>query len=326
MHERLTMAVRYKDYYETLGVPRSASQDDIQRAFRKLAAKLHPDVSKEPEAETRFKELNEAYEVLKDPQKRKLYDQLGSNWKAGQSFQPPPGFEGQEFDFGGAGAFAGFSEFFESLFGGGGGGGRRGAAFEEMFGGAGRGRQPRARAGSDLEAEIEIGVEDLLRDGKQPIRLQGPEGIQQLEVSLPRGTREGTRIRLAGQGAPGSAGGPRGNLILHVHLRAHPVFQVEGDDLRAAVAVTPWEAMFGGEVALPTPSGEVKLKIPPASQAGQTLRLRGLGLPKEDGSRGALLVTLRIVNPPDPSPRERELFEKLRAESTFVPGDRLQRG
>jgi curved DNA-binding protein len=312
------MAVQYKDYYQTLGVARSASQEEIQKAFRKQAAKLHPDVNKAPDAEAKFKELNEAYEVLRDPDKRKMYDQLGSNWKAGQSFTPPPGWQAN--DFGGAAEFAGFSEFFESLFGGGLGGGFGG--FRDL--GGRRGRQ-RAAAGADHEAELEVDVEDLVRPAKKSIQLQGPDGAQQIELTIPAGIRDGQRIRLAGQGGAGAGGGPAGDLLLRVRVRPHAVLAIDGDDLRTDVAITPWEAMFGAEVSLDTPSGRIALKVPPNSQGGQVLRLRGLGLATAGGGRGSLLASLRIVNPEAPSEREREHYERLRQESSYQPAPRLRK-
>jgi curved DNA-binding protein len=330
------MAVKFKDYYEVLGVSKTATEDEIKKAYRKLARKLHPDVNPgDKTAEEKFKELNEAYEVLSDPEKRKRYDQLGPNWKAGADFTPPPGWENVRVDFGGfddgfgRGRGAGdFSDFFESLFGG-----RRGAR-------AGAGYSMR---GQDVEAEISLTLEEAHRGTTRKITLQVVEtcpdcqgsgskdgktcptcrgaGVvrrpKSLDVTIPPGVREGTVIRLAGQGEPGSNGAAAGDLFLRVRIEPHPLFSIVGeDDVQVELPVAPWEAALGAKVSVPTLEGSVEMTIPAGSQAGQRLRLRGQGLNKR-GGRGDQYVKLKIVNPPKLTAREKELFEKLAAESRF---------
>ena len=317
--------MEYQDYYKTLEVARDASQEDIQRAYRKLARKLHPDVNKAPDAESRFKAVAEAYEVLKDPEKRKRYDALGANWRAGQEFTPPPGFEGMRFDFGQRGAdqfedLGGFSSFFESLFGG-------ADPFAETFGGRRTARAPRSRRGQTQEAEIGLALEDLARATPLELQLEsrsvGPDGRPSSErktyaVHIPPGTREGTAIRLAGQGAPGANGGASGDLLLRVHLQPHPRLRVDGeDDLAMDVSVTPWEAALGARVPVALLEGEGVLSVPAGSSSGTRLRLRGQGLPKRDGSRGDLYAVVQIVVPRELTAEERDLFEKLARTSTF---------
>ncbi|MBE7560383.1 DnaJ domain-containing protein [bacterium] len=318
------MSVKYKDYYGILGVERSATQDQIQKAYRKLARRYHPDVNKDAGAEEKFKEINEAYEVLRDPEKRKRYDMLGANWKAGQDFTPPPGWEHVTFDFsGGDGRGLGdFSDFFASLFGDAGF-----DAFGGMGGFTGRRRSMRRR-GQDHEVEIELSLDEIVRGGTRKIQLSvpvaRPDGsigmeYQSYDVTIPRGITEGSRIRLAGRGGAGGPGGEPGDLYLNVRLRPDPRFQVEGYDLRATLPVTPWEAALGAEIPVPTLDGGVTLKVPAGSQSGQSLRLRGKGLPTREGGHGDLYVTLKIVVPRELSPRERELFQQLARDSRFRP-------
>jgi curved DNA-binding protein len=323
------MAVKFKDYYDTLGVSRTATQDEIQRAYRKLARKYHPDVNKASEAEERFKELGEAYEVLKDPEKRSKYDQLGADWKAGQEFRPPPGWDAH-FDFGRGGGgqtgfqwegAGGFSDFFETLFGG--------QGFRQAQGGPRGGRGPVwSQAGSDQEATIRITLEDAFRGGARPITLQfqsvTPEGqlsVQEksYEVKIPPGVLPGQKIRLTGQGGEGTGGGPRGDLYLKVELEPHPLYRLKGRDLYMDLAVSPWEAVLGSEVQILTPSGSVTLKVPPGSQTGRKLRLRGRGMPNSKGAPGNLYAVVNVMVPDEPSGREKELFEELRKVSTFNP-------
>jgi len=322
------MAVTFQDYYQTLGVDRTASQDEIRRAYRKLARKYHPDVNKAKDAEDKFKQMNEAYEVLKDAEKRKLYDQLGANWKAGQEFKPPPGWENVRFQFGGApGAEefdlgGGFSDFFEMLFGGrratrrgGGAGGRTAQATWSM-------------PGQDHEAEIAIRLEDSYYGATRSITLQGQEVDEQgrlrptshnYEVRIAAGVTDGSRIRLAGKGGPGIGGGAPGDLFLKVRIEPHRRFRVDGHDLQVEVPVTPWEAALGATVEVSVVEGTANLKIPPGIQSGQKLRLRGKGLPRRDDQRGDLLAVVKIVVPTTLTERERELFAEMARVSGFNP-------
>jgi curved DNA-binding protein len=314
--------LKYKDYYQALGVTKTATQKEIQAAYRKLARKLHPDVNKKADAEESFKAINEAYEVLKDSEKRKRYDALGANWREGESYSPPPGWENVQFDFGsGAGGFS-----FD------GGGGQFSDFFQEMFGRAGSGRRTTqerpdwAARGSDQEAEIELTLEEAYNGATKTLRLQQLERegsgwvpkMKEINVHIPAGAGEGKRIRLAGQGAPGS-GGPNGDLYLRVHLLPHRSFNVNGTDLEVEIAVSPWEAALGAKVELPTVTGKVNLTIPPGVQSGQKLRLRGKGMPASKGWFGDLFAVVKIAVPKQLSDRERELFEELSRISAFDP-------
>ncbi len=311
--------MKFRDYYEILGVPRNASQSDIQKAFRKLARKYHPDVNKDPEADKRFKEVNEAYEVLRDAGKRKKYDALGENWKNGQDFSPPPGWEGV-FQQGGGGGGSPFSEFFEAIFGSMGG-------FTTMDGQPFQGRAMR-RKGRDLESRVELTLDEIAAGGKKHVEFEvlerGSDGRprrtrRSLDVTIPKGVTEGSRIRLSGQGEKGSGGAPAGDLYLEVHVRKDPCFDIEGQDLRTTVDISPWDAALGGTVQVPVLGGSVTMKIPPGTQSGQVLRIRGKGLPGKGDCAGNILVSIRIVVPGKLSPRERELFEALKEESEFKP-------
>jgi curved DNA-binding protein len=311
--------MRYKDYYQVMGVPRTASQDEIKRAYRKLARKYHPDVSKEKDAEERFKELQEANEVLKDPEKRAAYDQLGPDWRPGQDFRPPPDWgKGFEFSQGAPDQGPGeYSDFFSELFGS-----------RSPFGsapGAGRARRGFAAAGQDHVARIEIDLEDAFRGGTRTIELRTPELTpdghvmvkpRTLRISVPAGVTEGQQIRLAGQGSPGLGGGPPGDLLLEVNIRPHPRYRLEGRDVTLTLPVAPWEAALGETVSVPTLGGPVEMKLPDGARAGQTLRLRGRGLPGQPP--GDQLVMLKIVLPPD-TPRSRQLFEQMKREVPFDP-------
>ncbi|HLS80894.1 MAG TPA: DnaJ C-terminal domain-containing protein [Steroidobacter sp.] len=310
--------MNYKDYYKIMGVARDASQDEIKRAYRKLARKYHPDVSKEANAEERFKEVQEAYEVLKDPEKRAAYDQLGSNWRAGQEFRPPPDW-GRGFEFtGGFGAEddSGFSDFFASLFG-------SRSPFGRARGGRARGF---AAAGEDHVAKIQIDLEDAFRGGVQTIELKSPQVSEDgrvvlkprtLKVNIPPGVIEGQRIRLAGQGSAGIGGGPPGDLYLEIGFRPHRLFQVEGRDVTLTLPVAPWEAALGAVVQTPTLAGPVELRIPANAKAGQKLRLKGRGLP--GSTPGDQYVVLTIVLPPSDSPRARALYRQMQEELGFDP-------
>ena len=321
--------MRFKDYYEVMGMKRDATQEEIKRAYRKLARKFHPDVSKEAQAEERFKELQEAYEVLKDPEKRAAYDQLGANWRQGQEFKPPPDWgKGFEFSRGRAGARGGmggegadFSDFFSELFGSRSpfGGGR---GFES---GRTGGRGGFAAAGQDHVARVELDLEDAYKGGARTIDLRTPEMTpdghvtvkpRTLRVSIPAGVVEGQQIRLAGQGSPGIGGGPAGDLFLEVNFRPHALFTVDGRDVTVSLPVAPWEAALGETVSVPTLGGPVGMKLPAGARAGQRLRLRGRGLPGP--TPGDQYVVLRIVLPPD-SPEAREFFTRMKSELAFDP-------
>jgi curved DNA-binding protein len=334
--------MQFKDYYEVMGVPRSATQDEIKRAYRKLARKFHPDVSKEKQAEERFKELQEAYEVLKDPEKRAAYDQLGANWRQGQEFRPPPDWgKGFEFSAGragpgrgphqgphmGGGAQAGdFSDFFSELFGQRSPFGRPGGGFETGPGPGAQGRRTTfSAAGEDHVARVEIDLEDAYRGGTRTIELRTPEISPEghvmlrprtLRVSVPAGVVRGQQIRLAGQGSAGVGGGTAGDLYLEVNFRPHPLFSVEGRDVTVQLPVAPWEAALGETVSVPTLGGSVEMKLPVGARAGQKLRLRGRGLP--GATPGDQYVVLQIALPPD-SPRAREFFERMKQELPFDP-------
>ena len=321
------MALKFKDYYETLGVPRTATPDEIKQAFRKLARIHHPDVAKNKTAgEAKFKDINEAYEVLGDPEKRSRYDELGANWQdpsGGMSgergFRPGAGGRGRpdaDFEFGGTG----FSDFFESFFG-------SGRAGRGPFGGQGG---PAAdyggefsQAGRDVEADIMVTLEEALKGSKRKVTLRRPgsdgedDRVDTYQVRIPAGVYEGQRIRLAGQGSHGFGGGQAGYLYLRVRLARHPDFNVSGPDLYFDLDLAPWEAVLGVKVKIPALDGATTLRVPPQTAAGSQLRMRGLGLPRLDGSRGDLYAVIRIQVPQTASAEERVLWEKLAGVSTF---------
>ena len=320
------MPVEFKDYYATLGVARDASEDDIKKAFRKLARKYHPDVAKDKKtAEAKFKEINEANEVLSDPVKRKKYDQLGANWRDGdQGFQPPPGWQGgagggeHEFHFGGTG----FSDFFEQFFSG---GSRHGFPQHEYDTGQGR-AAGRARRGSDIEGDILVTLEEAMHGTLRPISLQtaNPQTRQlethSFQVRIPPGATDGRRIRVPGQGEPGRGGGAAGDLYLRVRHAAHPDFQAREADVYHELDVAPWEAVLGAEIIVPTLDGSIKLRIPAGAENGQKMRVRGRGLPKgKTGERGDFFVIITVHLPATLNDEERALWEKLRSTSSFNP-------
>ena len=324
------MPVQYKDYYETLGVPRGASDIELKKAFRKLARVYHPDVAKnKKQAEEKFKEINEAYEVLGDSAKRKRYDELGANWQSGADFRPPPGWEsygqgrasqgryagggGQEFHFGGTG----FSDFFEQIFGsrmrGGAFGGQRGFQQEQEY----------AERGADIEGDIMVTLEEAMRGSIRPVSVRRPSGravkTETYQVKIPPGVTEGQKLRVAGHGEAGSGGGESGDLFLRVRLAKHPDFDVEGHDLIYEAELAPWESVLGAEISIPALDGRVHIKIPAGTQGGQKLRVRGRGLPARDGGHGDLFVITRIVTPSKISDAEKKLWEQLKRESKFNP-------
>lgn len=312
----------FKDYYEIMGVKKDASQDEIKRAYRKLARKYHPDVSKEADAEVRFKELGEAYEALKDPEKRAAYDQLGSNYKAGQDFNPPPGWDsGFEFTGGGytGGNASDYSDFFESLFGRG-------------FGSAQAGRQRGAYAarGEDHHAKVLIDLEDAYQGATRVITLQSPEvdnsgrvttKQRSLNVKIPKGVKQGQRIRLSGQGSPGTGGAPAGDLYLEIEFKTHNIYRVDGHDVYLDLPITPWEAALGATIKVPTPAGNVDLKIAPGTTTGRRMRLKARGIPGKP--EGDLYVIPQITLPPADTDAAKELYRKMEQEMTYNPRSKL---
>ncbi len=313
------MAVQYKDYYETLGVERDASADAIKKAFRKLARQYHPDHAKDkPGAEEKFKEINEAYEVLGDPDKRTKYDQLGANWQQGGDFTPPPGWGGgmggmgpgaREYHFGGTG----FSDFFEQFFGGAGfAQGGRGYGAED-FGGYGGGFQRAPSKGADLSADLLVTLEEANNGGEKQIsfRREGFSATETLKVKIPAGVREGQRIRLAGKGSPGQAG--PGDLFLTIRLERHPDFEVDGADLIYDLEIPPWEAALGAKKTIPTLKQKVAVTVKPGAKSGSRLRLRGLGMKKPDGTRGDLYAVVEVIVDAATTEEQKALWEKLKA-------------
>jgi len=303
------MAVKFRDYYEVLGVPRGAKAEDIKRAYRKLARKHHPDLkppAERAQASEAFKQINEAYEVLSDPGKRAKYDALGEGWKSGMDFTPPPG----SGDGRGRAAqwedIEGFSDFFASIFGTEPGRSRPGGGVRF------------SSAGADVEAELPVTLEQLLRGGKQRITLGGGRS---LDVEIPIGVRDGSALRLSGQGERGIGGGPPGDLFLRLRLLPHPRYRAAGDDLELDLPLWPWQAVLGAEVRVEIPDGTIALKVPPGTQAGQRLRLKERGLPHPDGSRGDLYAITGIVVPEKPLPAELEAYEALKRSAT-APADR----
>jgi curved DNA-binding protein len=346
------MPVKYKDYYESLGVPRTASDAEIKKAFRKLAREYHPDVAKnKKQAEEKFKEINEAYEVLGDPAKRKRYDELGPNWSSGAEFRPPPGWGGAggafrgrgsrqaepDFEFGGTG----FSDFFEQLFGS--MGGRGGGHFGRQSG-PGEGDSSSER-GHDIEGDILVSLEEAMRGAVRSITVRygtpcatcggtgqrarrvctacGGSGqttkTETYQVKVPPGVTEGQRLRVAGRGEAGIGGGAAGDLYLRVRLAKHPDFDVEDHNLLHEVEIAPWEAVLGADITVPTLDGKVSIRIPPGTQSGQKLRVRGHGLPQHGGGNGDLIVAARVEVPARVSESERVLWEQLARGSHFKP-------
>jgi curved DNA-binding protein len=326
------MPVQYKDYYESLGVARTASDAEIKKAFRKLAREYHPDVAKDKKkAEEKFKEINEAYEVLGDPTKRKKYDELGANWKQGAEFRPPPGWENfgsgsrrgfrgagpsgeeYEFHFGGTG----FSDFFEQMFGG---RGRSTGFGPEDFGNGGRyAEQDYAERGRDIEGDIMVTLEEVTRGSVRSVSVRHKSRTETYQVKIPAGVTEGQRLRVPGRGESGAGGGEAGDLFLRVRLAKHPDFEVDDHNLIYEADLAPWEAVLGASISVPTLDGRVNIKIPPGTQNGQKLRVRGRGLPRREGGNGDLIVVARIEVPQKITDTERKLWERLGEESKFNP-------
>lgn len=308
------VAVKFRDYYEVLGVPRTATADQIKKAFRQLARKKHPDLQPAPErakAAENFKQINEAYEVLRDPEKRKKYDALGENWKGGMDFTPPPGSGWGSSGRSGSVEWddlGDFSDFFASLFG-------------DANGKTGRRRVRMTVPGSDVEAELPVTLEEALHGGKRRIQLSN----RNLEVEIPVGAHDGTVLRLAGQGERGTGNAPPGDLYLRVRVLPHARFRVVGDDLEMDLPLWPWQAVLGASVRIETPDGPVTLKVPPGTQSGGRLRLRSRGLPKTDGTRGDLYAIIRIVIPGKPNAAELAAYESLKSGAS-APADRPAEG
>ena len=311
----------FKDYYAVMGVARDATQDEIKGAYRKLARKYHPDVSKESGAEERFKAVGEAYEVLKDPEKRAAYDQLGTGWREGQEFRPPPGWDaGFEFSGGGytTSGEGGFSDFFETLFGG------LGGAHHTGFG---RGAARPGR-GEDHHSTIAVTLEDAFQGATLALALRVPEydaagrlttRQRKLQVKVPRGVTAGKRIRLPGQGAPGLRGGQPGDLFLEIQFKPHGIYEVDGKDVYLNLPITPWEAALGARVQVPTLAGRVDLNIPAGARSGQRLRLKGRGIPVPGAVAGDQYVVLQIVTPPADTPAKKAFYEGMARDLPFNP-------
>jgi curved DNA-binding protein len=312
--------MKYKDYYALLGVERTASQDDIKKAYRRLARKYHPDVSKEADAEERFKEVAEAYETLKDPEKRAAYDQLGRH-QAGQDFRPPPDWE-TRFSPGG----------FEDI--------DLADLFAHFGAGSGRGFSRRgggdfAMAGEDYDVNATLSLEDAARGAELGFQLAvpetGPDGVRRrapktVRVRVPRGVTDGERLRIPGKGGPGLNGGPAGNLYLNIRLTPHPLFRVSGHDLYLELPLAPWEAVLGAKVEVPTLEGRIEVTVKPGARAGQKLRVPGRGLPRPRGEAGDLYCVISIVTPGEPGEREKSLYQELAAASRFDPRAHLRKG
>jgi curved DNA-binding protein len=309
--------MQFKDYYQTLGVARDATAEDLKKAFRKLARKYHPDISKEADAELRMREVNEAYAVLSDPEKRAAYDQLGRGHQPGQDFRPPPDWDAG-FEFSGAGfsphEAADFSDFFAELFGrmGGTQAGTRRAGFRAQ--------------GEDHHAKVLLDLEDAFSGATRQISLRVPQAdargrvqlaTRTLNVKIPVGVRAGQVIRLAGQGAPGVGGAPAGDLLLEIRFKPHPRFRAEGRDLHLTLPLAPWEAALGGVVAVDLPRGSTRVRIPEGAQSGRTLRVRGKGIPGD--LPGDLLLDLQVVLPPADTPQARQFYETMARELAFDP-------
>ncbi len=307
------MTMEYKDYYQILGLARDADADAVKQAYRKLARKYHPDVNKDKDAEARFKDIGEAYEVLKDPEKRSAYDKFGANWQNGEQFKPPPDWNAG-YEFHGSADAQGFSDFFEALFG-------------QARGRSSYGGQEFRIRGEDQQAAITIALEDAYHGAKQTLTLNRPvvdeEGRvsmrpQQLNLAIPKGITAGQRVRLESQGLPGHGGGAPGDLYLEIHFAPHPFFKAEQRNIHLQLPVTPWEAALGATLTVPTLDGKVQLKIPPNSQNGRKLRLKGKGLSTVK-KQGDQIVTLQVVLPEARTEAQQALYRDMAAAMAFNP-------
>lgn len=296
--------MKFHDYYATLGVERTATQDEIKKAYRKAAQKYHPDRNKEAGAEEKFKEINEAYDVLGDAEKRQRYDTLGSNYRAGEDFRPPPGFDPSQF--GGQYGGAGFSDFFSSIFGGG----------FDTGGATHGGRRTRAARGPDFEMALSLSVQEMIEGGSKSVTIDHPEtGRKTLKVTIPKGSMPGKRMRLGGQGGSGSHGGPAGDLYLIFQLESDSPFTLDGNDVLYDLPVAPWEAALGDKVTVPTPTGgKINMTIPAGSQSGARLRVRGRGL-----AGGDYYVTVMIHTPPAKTDEARAFYKEMKVSMPFDP-------
>lgn len=323
--------MEYKDYYKIMALEKNATQTEIKKAYRKLARKYHPDVSKDVDAEQKFKEVGEAYEVLKNPEKRASYDQLGTNWQAGQDFNPPPGWDaGYEFSGAGKGSFndsgsASFSDFFESLFG------QHNADFNpHQTDGRRSASSGYSQKGEDHHAKVLIDLEDAFNGAVREISLQSPKVDERghvsiekrtLKVKIPKGVKQGQQIRLTGQGEPSATGGVNGDLYLELDFKTHDYYTAEGHDLYLKLPVAPWEAALGAKIKIPTPSGTIELKIPAGSVSGKKLRLKGRGIPAK--SPGDLYAVLQISLPPADNQKAKEFYQNMQQQMGFNPRAQL---
>ncbi len=321
--------MEYKDYYKILGVEKTATPDQIKHAYRRLARKYHPDVSKEADAENRFKDVQEAYEVLKDAEKRSAYDELGSNWKAGQDFRPPPGWGHQNTNFysSNGGGFTeedmgGFSDFFSNLFGR-----KRGSSFDD------HGFEGYRQRGNDQRTKVTISLEEAFTGAAKTMHLQSPaidangqirEQTRTLKVNIPAGAKQGQQLRLAGQGGPGVGGEVAGDLYLEIDIQTHPLFTLQERDIYLTLPVTPWEAALGAEIKVPTLAGPVGLKLAAGSQAGQKLRLKGRGMPDKKLGNGDQYAVLQILIPSAQTDEQKQLYEKMAELMPFNPRQHWQ--
>lgn len=322
--------MEYKDYYQILGVDKSADQDEIKKAYRRLARKYHPDVSQEADAENQFKEIKEAYEVLGDPEKRKKYDTLGSQWQGGDPFGAG-GFDprGSQADFGNFSSFTHtfddadfdqFSDFFAEMFGGGRSSSKNrhdpfGQGFADQF----NQQQRRPQKGQDLNTELTIALQEALKGTERNLKLKTRQGAKSLKAKIPAGIQEGQQVRLKGQGGAGQHGGPKGDLLVKVHIKVPKDYAIKDQDIYQYVPITPWEAALGDKIKVNTLHGRINVSIPAGSQTGKTLRFSGKGLPKSKTKKGDYLVVLQIQVPPAKTEEEKQFYQDMKQKMPFNP-------